>query len=88
MELTQQARYSPPDGFFKRLTVIDWLYAVALVAAALFALNKFGAYMDYYEKSILVLAAPTFAWLGWHWKPVRGLMALMARVMTTTAYRI
>ncbi len=78
MELTQQARYSPPDGFFKRLTAIDWLYALALVAASLFALNKFGAYMDYYEKSILVLAAPTFAWLGWHWKPVRWLMALIA----------
>ena len=78
MELTQQARYSPPDGFFKRLTVLDWLYALALVAAALFALGKFGAYMDYYEKAILVLAAPTFAWLGWHWKPVRWLMALIA----------
>ncbi|HEY5799097.1 MAG TPA: c-type cytochrome biogenesis protein CcsB, partial [Burkholderiaceae bacterium] len=27
---------------------------------------------------ILVLAAPTFAWLGWHWKPVRWLMPLLA----------
>ena len=34
--------------------------------------------MDYYEKGVLVLAAPTFAWLGWHWKSVRWLMALLA----------
>jgi len=78
MELTQSQTYSPPPGFFKRLSVIDWLYAAALLAASLFALNRFGAYMDAYEKAVLALAAPTFAWLGWHWKPVRWLMALLA----------
>ncbi|MFC5472996.1 c-type cytochrome biogenesis protein CcsB [Paraherbaspirillum soli] len=76
MELTQT--YSPPNGFFKRLSVLDWLYAVALVAASLFALTRYGAHMDYYEKAVLVLAAPTFAWLGWHWKSVRWLIALLA----------
>ena len=75
---TRNDAYHPPPGFFKRLSVIDWLYAFALVAASLFALNRFGAYMDYYEKTILVLAAPTFAWLGWQWKPVRWLIALLA----------
>jgi cytochrome c-type biogenesis protein CcsB len=78
MELTQNSTYTQPPGFFKRLSAIDWLYAAALVAASLFALNRFGAYMDYYEKAILVLAAPTFAWLGWNWKPVRWLIALLA----------
>ncbi|NEX61475.1 c-type cytochrome biogenesis protein CcsB [Noviherbaspirillum galbum] len=85
MELTQsqakttpQSLYSPPPGFFRRLSAIDWLYAAALLAGALFALNRFGAYMDYYEKAILVLSAPTFAVLGWRWKPVRWLMALLA----------
>lgn len=78
MELTQSHIYSPPPGFFKRLSVVDWLYGAALVAGALFALNRFGAYMDYYEKAILVLSAPTFAWLGWNWKPVRWLIALLA----------
>ncbi|HEX7635366.1 MAG TPA: c-type cytochrome biogenesis protein CcsB [Noviherbaspirillum sp.] len=77
MELTQSQTYSPPPGFFKRLSVVDWLYAAALVAGALFALNRFGAYMDYYEKTILVLAAPVFAWLGWQWKSVRWLIALL-----------
>ncbi len=78
MELTHTQTYSPPPGFFKRLSVLDWLYALALLAASLFALNRFGIYMDYYEKAILVLAAPTFAWLGWHWKSVRWLIALLA----------
>ena len=70
--------YAPPRGFFRQLTILDWLYALSLIAASLFALNRFGVYMDYYEKSILVLAAPTFAWLGWHWKSVRWLLALLA----------
>jgi cytochrome c-type biogenesis protein CcsB len=76
MELTQT--YSPPGSFFKRLSAIDWLFAIALVAASLFALNRYGSHMDYYEKGVLVLAGPTFAWLGWHWKSVRWLMALLA----------
>ena len=80
MELTQQgvAAYTRPTGFFRRLTLVDWLYALALAAGSLFALNRYGHTMDYYEKAILVLAAPTFAVLGWQWKPVRWLMALLA----------
>ncbi|MEN3292742.1 MAG: hypothetical protein V7642_1995 [Burkholderiales bacterium] len=78
MELTQSQAFAPPPGFFKRLTAIDWLYALALVAGALFALNRFSGYMDYYEKAVLVLAAPTFAVLGWRWKPVRWLIPLLA----------
>ncbi|NMM27642.1 MAG: c-type cytochrome biogenesis protein CcsB [Glaciimonas sp.] len=78
MQLTQQASYSPQSGYFKRLSVLDWLYAAALVAASLTGLSMYGQHMDIYEKSILVLAAPTFAWLGWNWKPVRWLFALLA----------
>jgi cytochrome c-type biogenesis protein CcsB len=78
MELTQNQTYIAPAGYFRRLTVLDWLYAIALGAGAVFALNRYGDYMDYYEKSILVLAVPTFSVLGWHWKPVRWLVALMA----------
>ena len=78
MELTQSQVYTPPPGFFRRLGILDWLFAAALIAGSLFALNRFGAYMDYYEKAILVLAAPVFSVLGWQWKPVRWLMALLA----------
>ncbi|HEY0845454.1 MAG TPA: c-type cytochrome biogenesis protein CcsB [Noviherbaspirillum sp.] len=78
MELTQSQTFSPKRGYFKGLTVVDWLYAAALLAGALFAFNRYGAYMDVYEKGILLLSAPTFAWLGWQWKQVRWLMALLA----------
>ncbi|MCU6432195.1 c-type cytochrome biogenesis protein CcsB [Undibacterium sp. Jales W-56] len=76
MEMTQD--YTPYQGFFKRLSVLDWLYAVALSMSSLFALSRFGAYMDVYEKGILLCAAPAFAWLGWHWKSMRWLLALLA----------
>ncbi|MDY7573324.1 c-type cytochrome biogenesis protein CcsB [Actimicrobium sp. CCI2.3] len=78
MQLTQQRPYAAPVGFFKRLGPVDWLFALVLVASSFYALNRFGAFMDYYEKLILVLAAPVFAWLGWQWKPIRPLMLGLA----------
>jgi cytochrome c-type biogenesis protein CcsB len=75
---TAQASYTRPPGFFRRLTLVDWLFGAGLLAAALVALTMFGAYMDAYEKAILVLAAPTFALVGWTFKPVRWLMPLVA----------
>ncbi|MGV3743481.1 MAG: c-type cytochrome biogenesis protein CcsB [Burkholderiaceae bacterium] len=84
MELTQkqasvQAQaFRQPEGFFKRLSLIDWLYGAALLIGALFALSRYGAHMDVYEEVILVLSAPTFAWLGWYWKPMRWFIALLA----------
>ncbi|MEC5159089.1 cytochrome c-type biogenesis protein CcsB [Janthinobacterium sp. CG_S6] len=77
MELTQQT-YTRAPGFFKRLTTLDWLFGALLLCGSLYGLNRFGAYMDIYEKVIMLACAPTFAWLGWHWKPVRWLMPLAA----------
>jgi cytochrome c-type biogenesis protein CcsB len=81
MELTHRQTVSPfdqPPGYFRRLTLIDWIYAAMLLAAAVFALGRFGDHMDYYEKAILLLAAPTFAALGWHWKSLRNLLPVLA----------
>ncbi|WP_442906705.1 c-type cytochrome biogenesis protein CcsB [Janthinobacterium sp. 67] len=78
MELANKQIYTQEPGFFKRLSLIDWLYGAGLLAASLFGLMRFGAFMDIYEKAILLAAAPTFAWLGWHWKPVRWLLPLAA----------
>ena len=78
MELAQSQTYRPRPGYFKRLTIIDWLYGATLLGGALFALNRFGEYMDVYEKGILLLSVPTFAWLGWQWKQVRWLMVVLA----------
>jgi cytochrome c-type biogenesis protein CcsB len=77
MELTQKQTYTRAPGFFKRLSVIDWLYGALLLAASLYAHSRYGAYMDVYEKAILLLAAPVFTWLGWAWKPIRPLMLVI-----------
>jgi cytochrome c-type biogenesis protein CcsB len=65
---------------WRRLNLLDWLYAVALIAGAAFALSRYSAYMDVYEKTILVLAVPTFGWLGWAWRPIRNLLAGAAAI--------
>jgi cytochrome c-type biogenesis protein CcsB len=78
MELSNTQTYTQAPGYFKRLGALDWLYGLLLSLAMLFTLNRYGAYMDVYEKAILVLAAPTFIALGWHWKPVRWLIPVVA----------
>ncbi len=80
MELSQSntSTYTQAPGYFKRLGLFDWLFAAGLLAAVLYGLSRFGNYMDVYEKGILLAAAPAFAALGWHWKPVRWLMPLVA----------
>ncbi len=74
----QPQTYQQAPGYFKRLGIADWVFAAVLLGAALYALSRYGAFMDGYEKVILVLTAPTFAALGWHWKPVRWLLPLVA----------
>ena len=71
-------QYQEAPGYFRRLGPLDWLYAIALCAAAQFALNRYGHFMDIYEEVILVCTAPVFALLGWYWKPMRWLLPLVA----------
>lgn len=90
MELTQtqtanqtsiQAQTLPqPQSWLRRLSWFDWAYAAALLIGAGVALQLYGAYMDGYEKAILVGAALSVAGLGWHWKPVRVLMIVLVGV--------
>ena len=70
--------YTETPGYFRRLSAIDWLFGAGLLAAALFALSRYAHFMDGYERAILLLSSPTFAALGWHWKPVRWLMPVVA----------
>ncbi|WP_028101629.1 c-type cytochrome biogenesis protein CcsB [Pseudoduganella violaceinigra] len=74
MEATQI--YAQQPGYFKRLGAFDWLFSLVLFAGALYAFQRFGAYMDVYEKGILLASAPAFSALGWYWKPLRWLMPL------------
>ena len=61
-------------SFLRGLGWLDWVYALALCGGALFALARFGAFMDVYEKVILLGTALVFAWMGWAWKPIRPLL--------------
>ena len=64
--------------FLKRLGIVDWLFALAMVAGAGFALTRYHPFMNYYDKLVLVCSVPVFVVLGWRWKPVRPLMAGIA----------
>ena len=78
MELTQN--YPQSHSWLRRLSLMDWLYAVSLIVGAVYALKLYGDYMDIYEKAILVGTALSMAGLGWHWKAVRVLMAVIIGV--------
>lgn len=57
-----------------RATWSDGLFFIALAMGAGFALTRFSSAMDYYEQIILCLTVPLLTWLGWLWRPLRGLM--------------
>ena len=65
------------DGYFARRTAFDWLFAALVTAGGLFAFVRYGAYMDVYEKSILLGTIPSAIWLGWFWRPLRALMLVV-----------
>ncbi|AFQ48720.1 c-type cytochrome biogenesis protein CcsB [Burkholderia cepacia] len=74
-------RACEPGGdrpFLARLSIIDWLFALALVAGAGYALGHYHAHMDDYDKAVLIGTVPALAALGWRWKPARVLMATIA----------
>ncbi len=66
------------DSFLRRLSPLDLLFALMLVAGAGFSLSRYGSYMAYWDKAVMVCAVPAFAVLGWFWKPVRLLMTGIA----------
>ncbi len=73
MELTQT-----PFPYLRRLGWTDWLFGVLLFGGATFGLQRYGAYMDVYEKTILFGAAGLFSVLGWNWRPMRSLVLVVA----------
>jgi cytochrome c-type biogenesis protein CcsB len=77
-QTSQAPVFTQEPGYFRSLSPADWAFGAGLLAAALFGLQRYGAYMDMYEQAILLLAAPTFAALGWHFKSVRWLIPLVA----------
>jgi cytochrome c-type biogenesis protein CcsB len=65
-------------GFFRRLSPVDWLYGLALLAGAFYAFFHYIDHMDVYDDVILFLHVPILTALGWYWKPFRGFLAAVA----------
>ncbi|MEK6348674.1 MAG: c-type cytochrome biogenesis protein CcsB [Burkholderia sp.] len=92
MALTQASSSPSPRGraeasalplfddrpFWRRLSLVDWLFALAMVAGAGFALVHYQAHMDYYDQAVMTGATAALIGLGWRWKPARLLMAAIA----------
>lgn len=66
-----------PAPLLKRLSWFDWLFAAIVAAGSLYALSRFGDFMDIYEKAILLAAIPALAVSGWLWKPFRPLFLVV-----------
>ena len=62
------------EGYFSKRNLFDWLFAALVVAGGAFALFKYHAGMDVYEKAITASAVPCAIMLGWFWRPLRTLM--------------
>ena len=69
-----------PAPLLKRLSWFDWLFALIVATGGLFALSRFGEFMDPYEKGILLVAIPALAAFGWFWKPFRVLFVVVGAV--------
>ncbi|ODN23458.1 c-type cytochrome biogenesis protein CcsB [Burkholderia contaminans] len=65
-------------SFLARLSVVDWLFALALVVGAGHALVHYHARMDDYDKAVMIGTVPALIALGWRWKPARLMMASIA----------
>ncbi len=62
------------EGYFAKRNLFDWLFAALVTLGGLYAYANYQAYMDVYEKGILLLAIPSVVMLGWFWRPLRLLM--------------
>jgi cytochrome c-type biogenesis protein CcsB len=66
------------EGYFARRNALDWVFAVLVAGGFLYAFARYSAYMDVYEKGILLAAIPATIAMGWFWRPLRLLMAVVA----------
>lgn len=61
-------------SIWQTLRAQDWMYALVLMAGAVFAYSRYSQYMDVYELGFLFGAALTFSYLGWRWKGLAKLV--------------
>ncbi len=74
------ATISLDAGFLARRSLFDWVFALVIAAAGLYAFTQYGQYMDVYEKGILIGTVPAAIWLAWFWRPLRVLMLVVGAV--------
>ena len=66
------------QGYFAKRQLLDWVFAALVVAGGLFAFVQYSAFMDVYEKGILLGAIPAAIAMGWFWRPLQVLMVTVA----------
>jgi cytochrome c-type biogenesis protein CcsB len=67
-------------SYFQRLGIFDWVFALALMAGAIYANKTYANLMDGYEVATLYLAVGILSFLGWNWKGFRTLVVVCAAV--------
>lgn len=72
-------------AIWQTLRLQDWLYALLLMAGAVFAYTRYSQYMDVYELGFLFGAAATFSYLGWRWK---GLAKLVIGIAVLSLFAV
>ncbi|MDO8441497.1 MAG: c-type cytochrome biogenesis protein CcsB [Polaromonas sp.] len=75
---TDATTISLQEGYFAKRNALDWIFAVIALVGGLYAFARYNAFMDVYEKGILLGAIPAVIAMGWFWRPLRALMLLVA----------
>ncbi len=80
MSVTQQDLLGGLEqpSFWKKLTAIDWLWALLVMAGTGYAWHHYQGLMDDYEVGILFGSGLALVVLGWAWKAVRVLAIVVA----------
>lgn len=65
---------SKPVSFWQSLSKFDCVYAILLLAGAVFSYQRYAGFMDIYEVSFLFGAVAVFSYLGWRWSAIARLV--------------
>ncbi|MGH8830317.1 MAG: c-type cytochrome biogenesis protein CcsB [Polaromonas sp.] len=66
------------EGYFAKRNALDWVFAALVVVGCLYAFVRYSAFMDVYEKGILLGTIPAAIAMGWFWRPLRVLMMVVS----------
>jgi len=80
MSVTQHNMLEQFDdrALWRRLNSFDWLWALLVLAGAVYTYMHYADLMDGFEVAILAGTAPVLIGLGWAWKPMRPLSLAVA----------